>query len=258
MEPITSRQNNKVKLANALLGRARTRRKEGQIVLEGVRLVQDAWENGSAPDFVLYTPNAADDLIEQMQSGGVEVAPVDEDVMQYITDTQTPQGVVGVFPLPQPTYPLGAERVLVIDAIRDPGNLGTLLRTAAGAGIDVVVLAPGCVDAYNPKVLRGGMGAHFRMPVVTMDWAEIGAQVAVSAFYLAAGEAETSYDRIPWAQHAWALIIGSEAHGASVEAQAATTVPIRIPMAHATESLNAAAAAAVILFEAARQQRETP
>ena len=254
-DPITSLQNSKVKLANALLGRGRTRKKENKIVLEGTRLVTDAYQSGNRPAFVLHTPGTDDTLIEQMQADGVEVAPVDEPVMQHITDTQSPQGIVGVFPRPQPTYPLDAGRVLILDALRDPGNLGTMLRTAAGAGVQAVVLAPGCVDPYNPKVLRGGMGAHFRLPILEMTWDDIQERVTVSAFYLAAGEADTRYDAIPWAQHDWALIIGSEAHGASDLAQQTATVPVTIPMHRATESLNAAAAAAVILFEAARQRR---
>ncbi len=254
-DPITSLQNSKVKLANALLGRARTRKKENKIVLEGTRLIADAYQSGAVPLFVLHTPGTDDALVEQMDTDGVEIAPVDDTVMQYITDTQSPQGIVGVFSRPQPTYPLGAGRVLILDAIRDPGNLGTMLRTAGGAGVQAVVLAPGCVDPYNPKVLRGGMGAHFRLPVLEMTWDDIQERVDVSAFYLAAGEADTHYNAVPWAQHDWALIIGSEAHGASDPARQTATVPVAIPMHRATESINAAAAAAVILFEAARQRR---
>ncbi len=260
MNPITSTQNAKVKLAKLLQSRARARQKEGLVVLEGVRLVRDAWQSGIVPSFVLHTQGTDDDFTDKLARTGVDVSPVDDAVMQHITDTQTPQGIVGVFPLPQHTYPPDARRVLILDAIADPGNMGSLLRTAAGAGVDVVVLSPGCVDTYNPKVLRGGMGAHFRLPVVEMTWTQIQAQVqgSVNAVYLADGAATTSYDAVDWTRGAWALITGSEAHGASTEAEQITTARVMIPMAHRTESLNAAVATAVILFEAARQQRASP
>jgi TrmH family RNA methyltransferase len=249
---ITSTQNDKVKLANALQTRTRARKKEGKIVLEGVRLIRDAWHNGAQPAFILHTPGTDDEFADKLARTGIDVHPVDDTVMRYVTDTQTPQGIVGVFPRPQPAYPPGAGRVLVLDALTDPGNVGTMLRTAAAAGVDVVVLAPGCVDVYNPKVLRGGMGAHFRLPVVEMSWSEIADVVSVDNAYLADADAATRYDRADW-RGTWALVIGSEAHGASDAARQFARTPIFIPMAHDTESLNAAMAAAVILFEAARQ-----
>jgi RNA methyltransferase, TrmH family len=255
MDPITSLQNNRVKLANALLTRARTRRKEGKVVLEGARLVRDAWDNGSRPEFVLYTPGVDNGLVDLLERRRIDALPVDEKVMQYVTDTQSPQGIVGVFPTPQPELPADAQAVLIADAISDPGNLGTLIRSAAGAGVDAVILAPNCVDAYNPKVLRGGMGAHFRLPVLDMTWPQIRERVAAGRVFLADGAGDVPYDAEVWGSESWALIVGSEAHGASDEAVAIATGRVFIPMAHATESLNAAVAAAVILFEAARQRR---
>jgi TrmH family RNA methyltransferase len=145
--------------------------------------------------------------------------------------------------------------VLILDGLRDPGNLGTILRTAAAAGIDAVLLAPGSVDPYNDKALRAGMGAHFRIPVVSQKWDEIAATCAGLSVYLADMHGDVAYDAADWS-NGWALIIGGEAHGASEAAAALATAGagrVYIPMAAATESLNAASAAAVILFEAARQ-----
>jgi TrmH family RNA methyltransferase len=142
--------------------------------------------------------------------------------------------------------------VLILDAVRDPGNLGTILRAGAAAGVQAVLLSPTCVDAYNPKALRSGMGAHFRVPIVEMDWDKIGAYCRALAVYLADAEGDLSHDAVDWSA-AWALIIGSEAHGAGSEAERLAQQRVYIPMAAATESLNAAIAAAVILFEAARQ-----
>lgn len=252
-EPIQSLQNPRVKLVYALQTRSKTRRKEGKIVLEGVRLLDDAWANGYLPEFVFHTEDADAPLLETFAAEGVPVLSISREVMQHLSDTQSPQGLMGVYPLPVHTLPNHAERVVILDGIGDPGNLGTIVRTAAGAGVDAVILAPDCVDPYNPKSLRSGMGAHFRIPLVTLDWAQIG-QLPLSAFYLAAADASTPYDQVDW-QGAWGLIIGSEAHGASESARALATQPLSIPMQRDTESLNAAIAAAVLLFEAARQRR---
>lgn len=247
---ITSLQNDRVKLAYGLLSGSKSRRKAGKIVLEGVRLIRDAVEAGYLPDFILYDANSLDaaslgvpdDLL-------LEASP---DIIRHISGTEQPQGVVGVFPMPTPSLPRRLHRVLILDALSDPGNLGTILRTAAAAGIDAVLLAPGSVDPYNDKALRAGMGAHFRVPVLSQSWEKIAAACDGLAVYLADMDGDASYDQADWS-HGWALIISSEAHGFSEAASALAHQRIHIPMAAATESLNAASAAAVILFEAARQ-----
>lgn len=254
MDAIESVQNARVKLTHALQSRTKARRKERKIALEGLRVVRDAYLNGIRPDFILYTPtdNTAD-FIDTLVADGIPCDPVTEPVMRHISDTKAPQGIIGVFPTPQPTLPPNGQRFLVLDAITDPGNMGTIIRTATAAGVDAVILAPDSVDPYNPKVLRAGMGAHFRVPVLVYSWDDIRA-LPTNRYYLADGEAEMHYDTADW-QADWALIIGSEAHGASQAARDIATHPITIPMTDDTESLNAATAAAVILFEAARQRR---
>jgi TrmH family RNA methyltransferase len=152
-----------------------------------------------------------------------------------------------------PPLPRQPSRVLILDNLRDPGNMGTILRTAGAAGVQVVVLSPGCTDPYNPKVLRSGMGAHFCVPVVEATWQQIEEYCESLNVYLARGKGGLAYDRADWRSD-WALIIGNEAHGVGDEATDIASTPVTIPMAVATESLNAAIAAAVILFEAARQR----
>lgn len=255
MEVITSLQNDKVKLVKGLQTRPRTRRKEHKIVLEGIRLVRDAVEQGQRPHFVFYEDNAQDyDLIALMQEKQFTLIPVNAEVMTHVSDTQQPAGILGVFPMPTPPLPRTPTRVLILDRVSDPGNMGTLLRTAAAAGVDVVVLSPGCADPYNPKTLRGGMGAHFRIPVVGAEWPEIVGYCESVNVYVAAGDGDTPYYAPDWTSPS-ALIIGSEAHGVGTEADALATKRIYIPMAAQTESLNAAMAAGVILFEAARQRQ---
>lgn len=251
---ITSTSNEKVKLAQALQTRARARRKEGKIALEGVRLVRDALQAGQRPEFVLVTPDMTDaGLLALLDERRVEPLPVTDEVMRSVSETEQPQGVLAVFPMPQPQLPATLARVLILDAVRDPGNMGTMLRTAAAAGVEAVLLSPDSADPYNPKALRGGMGAHFRVPIAEMDWSAIASACDGMNVYLADGGGDLRYDAADWSRP-WALIIGGEAHGAGDEARALATARVSIPMAAATESLNAAVAAGVILFEAARHR----
>lgn len=247
---ITSLQNEKVKLARLLGTGAKARRKAGKIVLEGARLVRDALSSGQQPDFILYNP-----AVEQTQfvaDYGVEALPVSDEVMRHVSDTEQPQGIVGVFSVPASSMPPNPSRTLILDSIRDPGNLGTMLRTAAASGVEAVLLSPTCVDPYNPKALRGGMGAHFRVPVISADWEQIAEYSYNQAIYVADGEGDLRYDAVDWTSR-WALIIGGEADGAGAEALALAKARVYIPMAAETESLNAAMAAGIILFEAKRQ-----
>jgi TrmH family RNA methyltransferase len=246
---ITSQQNPRVKLIRALQEKARTRRKEGKIVLEGARLVRDALAQGHAPEFIFYTPDAESAL----PAGRFEAEPVSPEIMRHVSDTQQPQGIIGVFAMPEIALPQPAQRVLILDVIRDPGNLGTILRAAAASGTQAVLLSPDCVDAYNPKVLRAGMGAHFRIPLAVLDWPEIAAYCTGLPVYLADSVGDLRYDQVDWRAD-WGLIIGGEAHGAGEQAANLAQARIYIPMHTQTESLNAAMAASVILFEAQRQR----
>ena len=251
---ITSLQNDKVKLAHLLQSQPKARRKEGKIVLEGARLIRDAYERGGTrPEFVFYQPDVADaSLVDLFERHRVFIQPANAEVMRHIRATDGPQGIVAVFPTPQAPLPPVLGRVLILDDIRDPGNLGTMLRTAAAAGVDAALLSPGCVDAYNPKALRAGMGAHFRLALAEMPWAEIATTCDGLAIYLADMEGDVSYDKADWSAR-WALIVGSEAHGASAEAAALAKKRVTIPMSGDAESLNAAIAAGILLFEAQRQ-----
>jgi TrmH family RNA methyltransferase len=251
---IISLQNEKVKLVQSLQNRTRTRRKAQKVVLEGVRLVRDACESGYQPDFILYTPELEQTaLLDILHRRECALLATSESVMRHISGTHTPQGIVGVFPVPELTRPLRPQRVLLLDGVSDPGNVGTMLRTAAAAGVEVVLMGPGCADPYNPKALRAGMGAHFRLPIVEQSWEEIAAYCQDSVIYAADSHGELRYDSVDWGRP-WGVIIGSEAHGLSAAGQNLANSRVYIPMAAATESINAAAAAAVILFEAQRQR----
>lgn len=264
---ITSLSNPKVKLIQGLQGRRRLRHREGLLVAEGTRLVQEAVETGVAADFFFYTLDWADTpagarllaALLETDAPGFGVSP---EVMASCSDTETPQGVLLAVPLPRLSVPSRPTLVLVIDQLRVPGNLGTILRTAAAAGVEVVLLPPGSVDPFNPKVVRGGMGAHFRLPILQLDWEAIEKQLTGLDVWLAAAGHGTRYDQIDWTRPA-ALIVGGEASGAGARAtQLATngTGPggiggvVQIPMPGGMESLNAAVAAGVLLFEIVRQR----
>jgi TrmH family RNA methyltransferase len=172
--------------------------------------------------------------------------------MRALSDTETPQGIAAVFPLPKISPRPNPNLTLILDRVRDPGNVGTMLRTAWAANVDSVVLAPETADAFNPKVVRAAMGAHFHLPIAHASWNEITEQLkSVPRIYLSDTASEMSYTRADWSSPC-ALIVGGEAEGASDDARKLATATISIPMPGNAESLNAAVAAGILLFEAVR------
>lgn len=252
---ITSRSNERVKRVRRLLADKRYRQQEGAFVVEGDRWLGELARAGVQPSEVYCTPNwlEAEDRSALVAALGVSPILVDPDVLASMSDTETPPGVLAVAPTPNRPLPEGGGLLLVLDGVANPGNLGTILRAAAAAGAAGVILTPGSVDPTNPKVVRGSMGALLRLPVRSMTWAEIAPLLAGRVVWLAAAAVGTPYTAVDWRQPS-ALIIGSEAQGAGAEAERAATGRVTIPMADETESLNAALAAGVILFEAARQR----
>jgi len=251
---ITSPQNPKLKLVRALQSRAKARRKENAFIVEGVRLFEEAVKANWPIRFVLYDRSLSDrgqDILNSLNA--IDIEEVDSALLNDISDTETSQGILAVLddsPLPLPDSPTF---LLIADQIRDPGNLGTLIRTAAAAGVDVVILPSGTTDAFAPKVLRAGMGAHFRLPIVMMTWDEINDRVQGLAVYVAEMQGDVAYTAANLTQ-ACAVIIGGEAEGASPPARQLADAAIYVPMKDATESLNAAVAGAILLFEVARQR----
>ncbi|MBE2223259.1 MAG: RNA methyltransferase [Anaerolineae bacterium] len=254
---ISSIQNPTVKFVRRLQAEKRFRRREAAFVVEGTRWLQELINQAHPLQFVFYTDDwqKNNNHLDILQQVTVSAQVVSDEVMAAMSDTETPPGVlcVGqVAPLPLPDQP---SFLLILDSVTTPGNLGTMLRSAAAAGVDGVLLTPGCVDAYNPKVLRGSMGAHLRLPVHEVEWAEIEEIVGQMAVWLTAVSNATDYTTINWTQPS-AVIIGNEARGVGDEAERLANGRLTIPMHRDTESLNAATAAAVVLFEAARQRRK--
>ena len=254
---ITSLSNDKVKFVRALSVR-KNRLREGRFVVEGARLIDDALNAGVKPDWVFCAERLATStvaVVARLHELGLEVLDVSDAVMQACSETETPQGLLAVVPVPRLAMPRDPGLVLIVDNLRDPGNLGTLLRSAAAAGVDLALLTPGTVDVFNAKVVRSAMGVHFRLPILYEDWQAIGVRLHEMKIYLAATRAEQIYTQVDWTQPS-ALIIGGEAEGASESAVQLATTRVAIPLARDVESLNAAMAGSVILFEADRQRRE--
>jgi TrmH family RNA methyltransferase len=263
MLTITSTDNPRVKLARRLRER-RGRAKQAQFLLEGIRLVRDAVQSGVQPEVIFFVPDqlaeqeTATTLLAELQQRGVECLACTPAVLATLAETVTPQGIVAVMPWPALPWPVNAKLTLILDQVRDPGNAGTLLRSAEAAGVDGVIFAPESVDPFNDKSVRAGMGAHFRLPLrVCGTWSAVRALLTPEPpIYIATAEAVRAYDQVDWRQSV-ALIIGGEATGASNEARSLAQ-PLTIPMHGRAESLNAAIAGAIILFEAARQRRNAP
>lgn len=256
---ITSTANEKVKYVRSLHRRA-LRHREQRFIVEGMRLVEEMKETGPRPVSVFYTELFAArpvgrELVDAMSASGWEVLAVTDKVMRAMADTETPQGVLAVLPFPQ-LVPDESGLVVVLDGVRDPGNLGTILRSADAAGAGQVVTIKGDVDVFSPKVVRAAMGAHFRLPILCdREWDEIAALLEGRQILLADPIGDLPYYEVDWTRPT-ALVVGGEAHGPTRRARELASARVTIPMQRAAESLNVAVATSLILFEAARQRSQ--
>jgi RNA methyltransferase, TrmH family len=275
MAMITSTSNQHVALMRSL-HIAKGREREGMFLVEGPHLVEAALDAHVTPRLILYdaenvgrSPSGRKLIgrIEEAAAHGGAVYEATAAAIERASDAQTPQGVVAAVASEDVSVQRvrarrrGRQRplLLVLDGIGDPGNLGTIVRSALAADVDEVLLTKGCVDPLAPKVVRAGSGAHFHLPVrAGLSWDEIeqalrGSPVMQQVLMAEVG-ARTPYDAFDLTKRT-ALIIGNEAHGVSAEAKRLETAGLSIPMWNRVESLNAAIAASVVLFEAARQRR---
>jgi TrmH family RNA methyltransferase len=250
---ITSRQNKYIKLIRALQAAVKTRREQGAFVVEGVRLAEEAISANWPFSVALYSANLNErgiKLLAQLKDLGITTEECGTELLDSISDTQHSQGIILVAeqkPFEQVDNP---DFVLILDAIRDPGNMGSLLRSAHAAGVDTVWLSADCADPYGPKAVRAAMGAHFHLPIRQMEWSQIAEQIAsenLAVFVSDVGEGK-NYRMANYASDL-ALIIGNEAHGVGQEARAIEHKRIHIPMHSEIDSINAVAAGAILLFE---------
>lgn len=251
METITSRQNPLCTHLRKLSSSAAYRRQCGEFLCDSPKLLQEALLWGSELHTVVVTAGTEAPPLPK----GVRLVEVPADVMRSVSPMETPQGTlftcaIHTEPLPEM---LAGRRYVVLDTLQDPGNVGTILRTADAFHADGMFLVNGCADLYNPKTLRATMGAVFRCPVWTVGAEELSALLKKSGIPLyGAALREDTLDARAVDYSRCAIAIGSEGRGLTESVLALCDRTIKIPMSEHCESLNAAAAATVLLWEAAR------
>ncbi|MFD1954352.1 TrmH family RNA methyltransferase [Paenibacillus thailandensis] len=254
---ITSIHNERVKQWASLLDK-KYRDRTGQFLIEGIHLVKEALLAGAAIRAIVYDADRGVPLELESFAGQGEWIAASPAVMAKCTGTDSPPPVFAAVDKPQrDDAALFAENslVVVLDGVRDPGNVGTIIRGADAAGADAVVLGKGCVDLYNPKTVRSTMGSLFHLPVVEADLAELLPQAKARGIKLVGTSLQArhtcySYD---WKQPSW-MLFGSENDGLSPSSLEAVDEAVIIPMKGKAESLNVAMAATVLLYEALRQR----
>ena len=260
---ITSRDNSLLRRARAV----RDGKTAETIFIEGLRLSEEALRSGAKIDAVIYSDQIAKkpragQLIRDLQSVAAKTASVNEKLLGSISYTKTPQGIVLLAERPnlseadfaarQPVKPL----LVIMHRINNPVNVGAILRASEAAGATGVITTAGTADPFSPKSLRGAMGSAFRLPTWTgadLENTVAGCRNRGIQIICADVRATTSYTDVDWRKPS-ALVLGPESAGLSLDEIAMADVSVRIPMKGATESLNVAVAAGIILFEASRQR----
>jgi len=250
-EIITSRSNPLLVKVRKLNSRRAARREAGMIAAEGSRLLEEALRWGAAVDTVICAPGVSLPKLPHE----VRVVEVSDSLLASVADTQSPQGIVFLCRMECSTLrqPLAGSRYLLLDGVQDPGNVGTIWRTADAFGADGLMLCNGCADPWNPKTVRATMGAVFRLPVYEAELelaAERLAQADIPLYAAALGEFTVDVRNVDLGRAA--VMIGSEGRGVSQQGLALCQGTVKIPMRDRCESLNAAVAAAVVLWEMVR------
>ena len=257
---ITSVNNGQVKNIIQLNQKTKARREQGLFVAEGRKMFGEAPADWIEKVYVSETLTSDPALMEQVEKLPYDI--VADSVFRQMSDTQTPQGILTV--LRRPSYTLedilgGKNRlVMVLEDLQDPGNAGTILRTGEGAGVSGVLLTRTCVDITNPKVIRSTMGSVYRIPflyvesVVSLTQELKKHNIRTFAAHL---KGRNSYDQESYTGGT-AFLIGNEGKGLTEEAANSADCLIRIPMCGKVESLNAAMASGILMYEAARQRRQ--
>lgn len=248
MERITSRQNPLMLHLRRLASSRAYRQEHGEYLCDGVKLLDEALRWGAPLMTVVFAEGVAVPALPE----AVRAVCVPPELMRAISPMETPQGALFTVRLPDAALPqtLSGARYLVLDGVQDPGNVGTILRTADAFGCEAVLLVNGCADVFNPKTARATMGAVFRIPAYPCTVDELDALLARSGLPLygtALREDTVDIRSVPLRRAA--VAIGSEGRGLSREVLARCEKTLKIPMQPRCESLNAAMAAGVVLWE---------
>lgn len=257
---ITSTKNEQVRALKKLELR-KYREETGSFFMEGPHGVLEGLQNGARLLRLVVDADTADDeckrLAEKAYRENVPVTELSAQVFRFVCDTETPQGVGGVFELPKPFDVSRGECVILLENLQNPGNMGTILRTADAAGFSGVICSKGCVDVYNPKTVRSTSGSLFRIPVnqSKSGGPEIAMDLKAKGFRVVAAHPHGGVSYINEAfQGKICIVIGNEANGVSKEMIDACDGSVTIPMPGGAESLNASVAAALMIYEVARKK----
>lgn len=241
---ITSRKNPLIQQVRRLLTSKKERENAGLFVADGTKLLSEAVRYYPGLETVILADSVEADIPEQ-----VTVVRVPEDVMAYISPMETPQGALFLCRLPEPKAFAPAAGMLLLDGIQDPGNLGTILRTADALGVPVVLLE-GCADPYSHKTVRASMGAVFRVQPVQAAWEQVREKCAAAGIGVAVTALSDRAQDIRKADlSAMAVVIGSEGRGVRWEILEQADAQLIIPMTAHCESLNAAVAATIVMWQ---------
>lgn len=247
MDMIESTQNTQVKEWKKLLTR-KGRKKQQKYIIEGDHLIEEAIKSNASIETILIRedkwsayPNYNNDLTVLISEG----------ISELLTDTVTNQGIFAVIVIEETLKEIVADKpVLLLDEVQDPGNLGTLIRSADAAGFEAVIIGKGSVDVYNPKALRSAQGSHFHLPVIEGDlltWIETFKEKGMEVYGTALDERAVSYHEV-MQKATFALIVGNEGNGVNPDILKKTTQNLYIPIKGQAESLNVAIAASILMF----------
>lgn len=255
---IVSKQNERIRGVKRL-SQKKYRDQTGLFCLEGVRVVEEALSTTLVEQIFfaerLLNSKRGAELLNIAKAQGVPVFECSDSVLSELTDTVNSQGIVAT--VKKPTWPKIIQGlILVADEIQDPGNMGTLLRTAVGAGAQGLLVVEGSVDLYNPKVLRSSMGAIFQLPHWILKRNQILELLSENSCALVVADLEDSQDfwQVCYPQNL-AVVIGNEARGVHKDFSSKASLRVKIPLVGQVESLNASVAAGVLLYEILRQHR---
>lgn len=250
MKEILSTKNELIKKV-VKLHRRKERQKEKQYIMEGFHLVEEAYRNGSKIKYIFVTHKAYQQYLTFFESLSEQFILVSEEIMSKLSDLPTPQGIIAVIEMSVTDLDIDQGKWLLLDCVQDPGNVGTMIRTADAAGFDGVILGAGCADIYATKTLRSMQGSQFHLQVVQADLIQVirhlkAVQIKVYATEL--NKEAKQYQELPYHENV-AIIMGNEGQGVRSEILKLADESVYIPIYGQAESLNVGVAAGIMMYE---------